>query len=126
LNIFQLPAISIAAILCDVSETPDDTRPAPAAAAEPVRPGDESRRQKLSRHGHRVFLYVWSLAIVGALVILIALILDNTRKVQVGYVFGDARTSLIWVIVICGIAGWLAGIATAVLFRFRTRRNRRY
>jgi uncharacterized integral membrane protein len=73
-----------------------------------------------------VFLYVWTLTIVAALVILIALIVDNTRKVQVGYVFGNARTSLIWVIVASGLAGWFAGIATAVLYRFRTRRGRRY
>jgi uncharacterized integral membrane protein len=87
---------------------------------------EETRGQRISRHGHRVFLYVWTLTIVAALVILIALIVDNTRTVQVGYVFGDARTSLIWVIVASGIAGWFAGLATAVLFRFRTRRGRRY
>jgi uncharacterized integral membrane protein len=89
-------------------------------------PPDETRGERLSRHGHRVFLYVWMLTIVAALVILIALIVDNTRKVQVGYVFGDAHTSLIWVIVASALAGWFAGIATAVLFHFRTRRGRRY
>jgi uncharacterized integral membrane protein len=87
---------------------------------------DESRGQKLSRHGHRAFLYVWTFAIVAALVIIVGLIVDNTHEVRVGYVFGDARTSLIWVIVVAGLAGWLAGLATAVLFRFRTRRGRRY
>ena len=87
---------------------------------------DETRGQRLSRHGHRVFLWVWTLTIVAALVILIALIVDNTRKVQIGYVFGNARTSLIWVIVAAGLAGWFAGIATAILYRFRTRRGRRY
>jgi uncharacterized integral membrane protein len=85
---------------------------------------DETRGQRLSRHGHRAFLYLWTLAIVGALIILIALIVSNTRKVQVSYVFGDARTSLIWIIVISALAGWLAGIATAILYRFRTRRGR--
>jgi len=89
-------------------------------------PPEETRGQRLSRHGHRVFLYVWTLTIVAALVILIALIVDNTRKVQVGYVFGNTRTSLIWVIVVSGIAGWFAGLATALLYRFRTRRGRRY
>jgi uncharacterized integral membrane protein len=85
---------------------------------------DESRGQRLSRHGHRAFLYVWTLTIVAALIVLVALIVDNTRKVKVGYVFGDAKTSLIWVIVISGLMGWLAGIATALLYRFRTRRGR--
>src|SRR5690349_17013029 len=104
-----------------MAQPPDETRPAPAAD-----PADESRGQRLSRHGHRAFLYLWTLAIVGSVVILIALIVDNTRKVKVGYVFGDARTSLIWVIVISAIAGWLAGIATALLYRFRTRKGRGY
>ena len=87
-------------------------------------PPDESRGQRLSRHGHRAFLYIWTFAIVAALIILIALIVDNTRRVQVGYVFGTARTSLIWIIVISALAGWFAGIATALLYRFRTRRGR--
>jgi uncharacterized integral membrane protein len=95
-----------------VTETPDGT---PA----------ETRVQRLSRHGHRLFLYIWTLAIVGALIILIALIAANTRRVQVNFVFGDAKTSLIWVIVISAIAGWLGGIATAALYRFRTRKPRR-
>ena len=85
---------------------------------------DETRGQKLSRHGHRAFLYLWTLAIVAALIILIALIAANTRKVQVSYVFGDGKTSLIWIIVISALAGWLAGIATAILYRFRTRKGR--
>jgi uncharacterized integral membrane protein len=89
-------------------------------------PPDESRAQRISRHGHRAFLYLWTAAIVAALVILIALIVDNTDKVRVGYVFGHARTSLIWIIVISGLAGWFAGIATAILYRFRTRRGRGY
>jgi uncharacterized integral membrane protein len=90
---------------------------------QPTAP-DETRGQRLSRHGHRAFLYIWTFAIIAALVILIALIVDNTRKVQVGYVFGTARTSLIWIIVISGLAGWFAGLATALLYRFRTRRGR--
>jgi uncharacterized integral membrane protein len=85
---------------------------------------DETRGQRLSRHGHRAFLYVWTLAIVAALIILIALIIDNTRRVQVGFVFGTARTSLIWIIVISALAGWSAGIATAILYKFRTRRGK--
>ena len=101
--------------------TPQD----PTTTEPPQAPRlDETRGQRLSRHGHRAFLYIWTLTIVAALVVLVALIVDNTRRVQVGYVFGNARTSLIWVIVISGIAGWFAGIATAILYRFRTRRPR--
>jgi uncharacterized integral membrane protein len=107
LYIFQLPAISIPAILCEVTETPE-----------------ESRVDRLTRHASRTFVYVWSGAIVAVLVILIALIVENTRTVTVSWVVGDARTRLIWVIVASGVLGWLAGLATAILLRQRTRRNR--
>jgi uncharacterized integral membrane protein len=83
----------------------------------------ETRVQRLSRHGHRTFLYIWTTAIVAAVVLLIAFIIANTRTVKVGWVFGTAQTSLIWVIVVAGLLGWFAGIATAILFRYRTRKR---
>ena len=95
----------------------------PTERPEPVAVG-ESRRARLSRQGHRTFLYVWSLAIVAALGILLALIVANTRQVKVSWVFGDGHISLVWLVVASGLAGWLGGIATAILFHFRTRRRR--
>jgi uncharacterized integral membrane protein len=96
-----------------MTETPDSTE-TPA----------ETRGQRISRHANRTFLYIWTAAIIAILVILIALIVENTRSVKVSWVVGDAKTSLIWVIVGSGLLGWLAGIATAVLFRHRTRAPR--
>ena len=55
--------------------------------------------------------------------ILIALIVANTRQVKVSWVFGDGRISLIWVSSRAASRGWLGGIATAILFHFRTRRR---
>jgi uncharacterized integral membrane protein len=55
-------------------------------------------------------------------VLLIAFIVANTRRVQVSWIFGDTKTSLIWVIVLSGLLGWLGGVATAVLLRRKTRR----
>jgi uncharacterized integral membrane protein len=100
-----------------MTETPTPTPPGPTGA--------ESRAQRLSRHGHRTFLYIWTVAIIAALVILIALIVANTEKVKVSWVFGDGRISLIWLIVGSALAGWLGGVATAILYRFRTRAARR-
>jgi uncharacterized integral membrane protein len=85
----------------------------------------ETRAQRLSRHGHRTFLYIWTSALVAAVVLLIAFIVANTDRVRVGWVFGHTKTSLIWVIVASGLLGWLAGIATAILFRLKTRRPAR-
>ncbi len=55
--------------------------------------------------------------------ILIALTVANTRTVEVSWVFGSTRQSLVWIILFAAILGWLSGIATSVVFRFRTRRK---
>lgn len=96
---------------------PTETPPTPTPSAP-----TESRAQRLSRHGHRTFLYIWTIALVAAIVLLIAFIAANTDPIKVSWVFGDTWTSLIWVIVVSSLLGWAAGIATAVLFRLKTRR----
>ena len=83
----------------------------------------ESRRDSLLRHGRRTWLYTWLGALVALLVILIALIVANTRTVKVSWVLGSTRQSLVWIILVTAILGWLSGIATSVILRFRTRRR---
>jgi uncharacterized integral membrane protein len=56
-------------------------------------------------------------------VILIALVAANTRNVKVSWVFGSTRQSLVWIILVTAILGWLLGIVTGVVFRHRTRRR---
>jgi uncharacterized integral membrane protein len=90
--------------------------PEPQAAREP-------RGDRLRRHALRTWLYTWAAALVALLVILIALVVANTRTVEVSWVFGSTRTSLVWIILVAAILGWLLGIATSVIFRFRTRRR---
>jgi uncharacterized integral membrane protein len=60
---------------------------------------------------------------VAALVILILLIAANTRSVKVDWVVGSTRASLVWIILAAAVLGWLLGIATSVVFRYRTRRR---
>lgn len=57
------------------------------------------------------------------LVVLIALVIANTRRVEISWVIGTSEASLVWIIVAAAILGWLLGIATAVVFRLRTRRS---
>jgi uncharacterized integral membrane protein len=83
----------------------------------------EPRRDSLRRHGRRTWLYTWVSALVALLVILIALIGANTRTVKVSWVLGSTRQSLVWIILVTAILGWLLGIATSVILRFRTRRR---
>jgi uncharacterized integral membrane protein len=83
----------------------------------------EPRGDQLRRHARRTWLYTWAGALVALLVILIALAVANTQRVSVSWVVGSTRQSLVWIIVATAILGWLLGIATSVIFRFRTRRR---
>jgi uncharacterized integral membrane protein len=83
----------------------------------------ESRRDRLGRHGHRARLYTWAVLLVALLVVLIALILANRRSVELDWVVGSTRASLVWIILVAAVVGWLLGIATSVVFRHRTRRT---
>jgi uncharacterized integral membrane protein len=98
------------------------SEPEPAQAQAP--PADrEPRGERLRRRTRRAGLYTWALLLVALLVVLVALTIANTRTVEVSWVFGSTRQSLVWIILAAAIVGWLAGIVTSVLFRRRTRRG---
>ena len=89
----------------------------PHASAEPG--GD-----RLRRHGRRTGLYAWAVGLVALLVLLIALVVANTRQVKLSWVVGTGHTSLVWIILAAAVLGWLLGILTSEVFRLRTRRGR--
>ena len=101
-------------------ETPDEhaAPPEPASAAAP------SRLDRMRHRTHRAGVYTSTALLVAALVILIALIVANTHQVRINWVVGHSHAALVWVVVVAGIVGWVAGIATAELLRRRTRRPR--
>jgi uncharacterized integral membrane protein len=84
----------------------------------------EPRRERLRRHGHRTVLYTWAFGLVALLVVLIALVVANTRQVKLSWVGGSGHASLVWIILASAVLGWLLGIVTSVVFRLRTRRRR--
>jgi uncharacterized integral membrane protein len=94
--------------------------PQQAPATEPVEP----RSARLRRHGHRTYLYAWAFTLVALLVVVIALAVANTGQVKLGWVVGTSHASLVWIIVVAAVLGWLLGIVTSVVFRLRTRRRR--
>ncbi|MCC6832437.1 MAG: DUF1049 domain-containing protein [Thermoleophilia bacterium] len=63
------------------------------------------------------------LGIIGAIVLGIALLLifivENSREVKVSFVFFEARMSLIWVIVLSAVTGWVVGFLLARLIKRR-------
>ena len=104
------------------SVSPSRTRAQLGIAAEPP-PLAESRRQQLLRQGHRVRLYTWAVLFIAALVVLVVLIAADVRSVKLDWVFGSTHASLVWITLGATVLGWLLGVATSVLFRFRTRRG---
>ena len=89
------------------------------SATEPV----EQRGERLKRHGHRTALYAWAVGLVALLVVLTALVVANTGQVELSWVVGEGRASLVWIILASAVLGWLLGILTSVVFRLRTRRR---
>ena len=68
-------------------------------------------------------LYAWAVLLVALLIVLVALIVANTRTVKLDWVIGSTRASLVWIILVAAILGWLLGIVTSVVARHRTRRR---
>ena len=89
-------------------------------AARP--PGAETSSDRGRRYARRGNLYTWALLLIAALVLLVVLVAENTRRVKVGWVFGYSHISLVFLVLASAILGWLFGVATSVLFRRRTRR----
>jgi uncharacterized integral membrane protein len=93
------------------------------AQAPPHTQSLEPRRARLRRHGHHTALYTLAFSLVALLVVLIALVIANTRQVKLSWVIGSGHASLVWIIVASAVLGWLLGIVTSVVFRIRTRRR---
>lgn len=87
---------------------------------EPVEP----RADRLRRHGRRTWLYSLAFSFVALLVVLIALVVANTRQVKLSWVVGSGHASLVWIILGSAVLGWLLGVVTSVVFLLRTRRRR--
>jgi uncharacterized integral membrane protein len=92
--------------------------------ASPRSEAVEPRGQRLRRQGHHTGLYAWAFGLVALLVVLIALVIANTRQVKLSWVVGTGHASLVWIILASAVLGWLLGIVTSVVFRLRTRRRR--
>jgi uncharacterized integral membrane protein len=58
---------------------------------------------------------------MALLIVLVVLIAKNTRSVKLDWAVGSTHASLVWIILAAAVLGWLLGIATSVVFRYRTR-----
>jgi uncharacterized integral membrane protein len=104
----------------DQRQTAD--RPAAAAGSQPE---GETRGARFARGAHRTGLYLYAGLAVALLVVLIALVIANTRRVEVSWVIGSGSVSLVWLVIFSAILGLLLGMVLGALFRWRTRAPRR-
>lgn len=82
----------------------------------------ESPREEFDRSWQpRLWVRVGLLILIGAY--LIAFVVGNDEEASVDFVFGEARTSLIWVILLSLLAGLVGGVLLSQLHRRRQERS---
>ena len=82
----------------------------------------ESPRDEFDRSWQpRLWIRVGALVLIGAY--LIAFVAGNDEEASVDFVFGQARTSLIWVILLSLLAGLIGGVLLSQLHRRRQARK---
>jgi uncharacterized integral membrane protein len=105
----------------------DVARPEPAGEPgfdeAPASPPGEPRRERLGRHARRARLYATAVVLVAVLTIVVALAAANLRSVKLDWIVGSTHASLFWVVLVASILGWVLGMVTSILFRYRTRRT---
>ena len=78
----------------------------------------ESRERQFERHWQpRLWVRVGLLVLIAAY--LIGFIVGNDEDASVNFIFGEARTSIIWVILLSLLAGLIAGVLLSQLYRRR-------
>jgi uncharacterized integral membrane protein len=97
-------------------------RQVPAESATAV----ETRGERFRRKAHRAGLYLYAFFTVALLVCLVALGVANTDQVEFSWVVGSSTVSLVWIVIFSAILGWLLGIVTSLVFRWRTRARRHH
>jgi uncharacterized integral membrane protein len=104
-----------------VAPDPDvATAQAPAAASS-----GETRTAHFRRKAHRGRLYGYAVLAVALVSFLIVLAASNTVHVKVNWVFGTSHVSLVWLVLVAAILGWLLGLLVSARSRWRTRAPRR-
>ena len=83
----------------------------------------ETPREEFERSWQpRLWVSLAALILIGAY--LIAFVVGNDEEASVNFVFAEARTSLIWVILLSLLAGLVGGVLLSQLHRRRqTRRS---
>ena len=104
-----------------MQDEPDQPAPPVEERPEEAQAGEE--RPEGFRRQWQPHLYL-RLIILGLLVAYgIAFVLENNKNVSVHFVFGTARGSLVWLILLSVALGVLVGVLLSQLYRRRRRRK---
>jgi len=96
----------------------------PAVTVVTAESPGETRGARFARKAHRTRLYLSAGVAVALLVVLIALVIANTGRVKVSWVFGSSSVSLVWLVIFSAILGLQLGMVLGALFHWRTRTPR--
>ena len=81
----------------------------------------ETRGHRVRRKARRGRLHVTAIVAVGLLVLIVALAVTNTGRVRLHWIIGSGSASLAWIVLLAVVLGWLLGLATGAVLRWRTR-----
>jgi uncharacterized integral membrane protein len=100
----------------------EPTQPPPPPAPQPE-PATEAAQEPEPRHepspGGGAKLYAKILALLFVIGYSVAFILDNDKTISIDFVFGTARVSLIWSILLLLAVGVAGGALLTQLYRHR-------
>jgi uncharacterized integral membrane protein len=85
----------------------------------------ETRRARWQRKARRGRLRLFGLLGVALLICVVALVLANTGQVRLHWLLGSGTASLAWIVLLSAVLGWLLGLVSASVVRWRTRAPRR-
>ena len=110
-----------------VDDPPPQTAPNTARAREAAAAANatETRGEHFRRKARRGRLHGYGIAAVALVAVLIALAASNTGQVNVHWLIGSSRVSLVWLVLVAAILGWALGLMASARFHWRTRAPRR-
>ena len=109
-----------------LSDEPPVAAPNTARAREAAAPanGTETRAERFRRKALRGRLHGYAIAAVALVAVLIVLAASNTAPVKVDWLIGSSHISLVWLVLVTAIVGWLLGLMASARFNWRTRAPR--
>ncbi len=122
-----VPGVIPETISGPVSDQPRAAVPNTARAREAAAAvnGTETRAEHFHRKALRGRLHSYAIATVALVAVLIALAASNTAHVKVNWLIGSSHVSLVWLVLVTAIVGWLLGLLASARFNWRTRAPRR-